>query len=266
MKLILIINYKGYPRHVVKQDGDFFVLAYLVRKCLLLALPNNQIKKMDNKDLTSCPNCGQSLKGGLLSSNALLDQWRVDLIKEYSFSAKDAYCSKCGKDQYLEAKDKLTQERKQLNSAIEKLIVEIPIVSIHSPLNWIYDVKGLVTGQSTTGTGVFSEFKSSFTDFFGAQSDSYNSKLRGGEDLCKIQLRAQALSMGANAIVAVDIDYSEVGGDKGMLMVCMTGTAISLKNHEILGAKYVEAIKELEKQSQRLGYLSKYVIPSYDNF
>jgi uncharacterized protein YbjQ (UPF0145 family) len=48
-------------------------------------------------------------------------------------------------------------------------------------------------------------------------------------------LRKETLELGGNAVLATDIDYAEVGGDKGMLIVCMTGTAVLLKNPEVLG-------------------------------
>ncbi len=64
--------------------------------------------------------------------------------------------------------------------------------------------------------------------------------------------------MGGNAIVATDIDYSEVGGMKGMLMVCMTGTAIRLKNPEVLGYDNLEKIKEVIKLYKRIERLNQF--------
>ena len=113
----------------------------------------------------------------------------------------------------------------------------------------------MVTGQSTTGTGVVSEFTSSFTDLFGAQSGRYNKKLKAGEEMCFAQLRKQAIDIGGNAVIATDIDYSEVGGDKGMLMVCMAGTAIKLRNLSVLGKERELKIGELNKFNDRLKIL-----------
>jgi len=93
---------------------------------------------------------------------------------------------------------------------------------------------GIVTAQSTTGTGIWSDFTSFFTDTFGAQSTVYNEKIAAGERLCTETVRMKALNVNANAILGADIDYAEVGGDKAMLMVCMTGTAVRLKDPSIL--------------------------------
>jgi uncharacterized protein YbjQ (UPF0145 family) len=131
-----------------------------------------------------------------------------------------------------------------INEELEKALAVIPIVSLQAPVGWNYGVRGLVTAQSVTGTGWFSDFTSAFTDAFGAQSKVYNQKIKEGENICKRSLRLQALALGGNAILATDVDYAEVGGDKAMLMVCMTGTAVSLENKNILG---VDATKNYDK-------------------
>lgn len=116
----------------------------------------------------------------------------------------------------------------------------------------------MVTGQSTTGTGVISEFTSSFTDFFGAQSGRYNQKLKAGENMCFNQLRLQTLDLSGNAVIATDIDYSEIGGGKGMLMVCMAGTAIQLTNVDILEIETAEIIEKLSYANRRIKELQKF--------
>ena len=116
----------------------------------------------------------------------------------------------------------------------------------------------MVTGQSTTGTGVIAELTSSFSDLFGVQSGRFNKKLKGGEDICFAQLRKQTLDLDGNAVIATDIDYSEVGGDKGMFMVCMGGTAIKLKNTNILGQERANKIIELIQLNERIKILYSY--------
>ncbi|MEZ4840244.1 MAG: heavy metal-binding domain-containing protein [Flavobacteriaceae bacterium] len=57
----------------------------------------------------------------------------------------------------------------------------------------------------------------------------HNEKLQLGEENCFLQLVVKALNLGGNAIIATDIDYSEVGNSKGLLMICASGTAICPK-------------------------------------
>src|SRR5690606_18073590 len=96
---------------------------------------------------------------------------------------------------------------------------------------------------------------SSITDFFGAQSGAYNRKILHGEELCQVQLRLKCLEAGGNAIVGADIDYDEVGGKEGMLMVCMTGTAVRLKNLDVLNGKKSARLSELEHVIKKKSYL-----------
>lgn len=208
-------------------------------------------------EFTECPNCGTKLKGGLFSYNELLTENKIKIINEYYPKKSIAYCGKCGDGLYKEYQAKVIEERNKLNSEIQSLLEAVPVVSIHSPQNWEYEILGMVTGQSTTGTGVISEFTSSLTDLLGMQSGRYNKKIKAGEDMCFAQLRRQALDLEGNAVIGTDIDYSEVGGDKGMLLVCMAGTAIKIKNTTVLGKERTTEIEYLAKIYKRLKVLNR---------
>jgi hypothetical protein len=65
-------------------------------------------------------------------------------------------------------------------------------------------------------------------------------------------------------LIATDIDYSELGSFKGMIMVCMSGTAVKLNNLEILGDERTEHIQELVKLNNRFRYLSEYHVYEED--
>ena len=211
-------------------------------------------------ELTNCPNCSIKLKTGILSNTSLLSDEKTNIINEYHDKKSIAYCTKCGTGLYNKYESQLLEERKSTSQLIQKLIDAVPVISTHLPLNWDYDILSMVTGQSTTGTGVISELTSSFTDLFGVQSGRYNSKLKNGEDICFAQLRKKALDLGGNAVIATDIDYSEVGVAKGMLMVCMGGTAIKLKNITILGQERADKIKELSILNERMKVLNTFKI------
>lgn len=172
-------------------------------------------------------------------------------------------CDACGKDLFDEASPKLQQERRALRSKFAKKIATVPILSLHSPAGWDYRALGIVTAQSTTGTGLFSDIASAWTDAFGMQSGTYNRKIRAGEDLCKRSLRLAALELGGNAIVAADVDYAEVGGSAAMLMVCMTGTAIDLHNPDILGLGHREDLAELAEMHARLTKLDQFDLEDF---
>ncbi|TCN87877.1 uncharacterized protein YbjQ (UPF0145 family) [Shewanella fodinae] len=192
------------------------------------------------------------------SSVPLVSKEQTRVINEYRDTKLDAYCNECGSNLYRHSCYRMSREINKLTEKMQELINAIPVVSTHSPLNWDYNILDMVTGQSTTGTGVISEFTSSFTDLFGAQSKRHNQKLKAGEDMCFAQLRRQVMQLGGHAVIATDIDYSELGAGKGMIMVCMAGTAVKLNNLDILGEERVKQIAELFEVDKQLSYLQTF--------
>ena len=76
------------------------------------------------------------------------------------------------------------------------------------------------------GMNLFKDFFAGVRDIFGGRSKASQKVLRDARQTCLTELRREALIVGANAIVAVDLDYSEISGDgKSMLFLVTTGTA-----------------------------------------
>ena len=206
-------------------------------------------------EYSECPNCGAKMKSGLFN-NPISKETDSIVIREFTENISPAHCSKCVNSLLAKAITNGQLEFSEVQLAFEKLILSIPILSIHHPLGWDYQSVGIVTGQTVTGTGVLSELSSSFSDFFGTQSGAFTSKLSKGELLCMNQMRIKAVHLDCNAIIGADIDYSEVGSLKGMLMVCMTGTAVKLKNPSEMGYDD-KAFTKIHSLSQRLDYIQE---------
>lgn len=215
---------------------------------------------MTTEQIVACPNCGAKIKDGVFGTVKLLTDKELQLVREFLPEAKaENYCNKCGSDHRFNANNEAKNEKTRTEAKLEKLIDSIPVVSAQNPIHWDYEIVAMVTGQSTTGTGVFSEFSSSFTDFFGTQSKAYNKKIKSGEDLCFTQLRIQAMDLGANAVISTDIDYAEVGGEKGMLLVCMAGTAVRLKDTTVIGLERSKNLDEAIALNDRIKYLASVI-------
>jgi len=53
--------------------------------------------------------------------------------------------------------------------------------------------------------------------------------LRDARVACLDELRREAEEVGANAVIGIDLDYSEIsGGGKSMLFLVATGTAVKV--------------------------------------
>jgi len=87
---------------------------------------------------------------------------------------------------------------------------------------------GLVSGEAILGANIFKDFFSGIRDIVGGRSAAYEKELRKAKELALEEMKSQAQSLGANAILAVDLDYETIGSGSGtsMLMVSASGTAI----------------------------------------
>ena len=86
---------------------------------------------------------------------------------------------------------------------------------------------GIVSGETIIGANVFRDFFASIRDVVGGRSGSYEEVLREAKDTALREMQEQALLLGANAVIGVDLDYETVGGSGSMLMVTCSGTAVS---------------------------------------
>lgn len=209
-----------------------------------------------------CANCGAEIKLGILASNQRLNHGQIAVINLANGSDLSAACTKCGGEIFRDAKVRLQRETTNLQQDLRAALQRIPILSLHQPMGWSYEPIGIVTAQTVTGTGLFSDVASAFTDLFGTQSGAYNAKLRDGENLCKDQLRGQAIELGGNAVLAVDVDYAEVGGQRAMLMVCMTGTVVRITALEPPDQDYLDLAADSHRKAKRVRNIERALIAS----
>lgn len=85
---------------------------------------------------------------------------------------------------------------------------------------------GIVSGETIIGANIVRDFFASITDVIGGRSGGYEKVLREAKDIALQEMSEQARRMGANAILAVDIDYETIGNNGSMLMVSASGTAV----------------------------------------
>ena len=90
----------------------------------------------------------------------------------------------------------------------------------------IVEYKGIVFGEVISGVNFLRDLAASFSNFFGGRSGSYEVELIQARQNAIREMEERAISMGANAVVGVDIDYVFLGADNGMLMVTASGTAV----------------------------------------
>lgn len=88
---------------------------------------------------------------------------------------------------------------------------------------------GIVSGDAVMGTNIFRDMFAGIRDIVGGRSGSYEKELRKAKDAALDALADEAQALGADAVIAIDLDYEVIGGDNStMLMVSANGTAVNL--------------------------------------
>jgi uncharacterized protein YbjQ (UPF0145 family) len=93
----------------------------------------------------------------------------------------------------------------------------------------ITSYRGIVTGEAIMGANIFKDVFAGIRDIVGGRSATYERELRRARELAMEEIKTAAAEMGANAVVAIDIDYETVGSNGSMLMVTISGTAVTLQ-------------------------------------
>ena len=79
-------------------------------------------------------------------------------------------------------------------------------------------------------SNVIKDFFAGMTDFFGGRSEASQKVLRDARETCLNELKKEAYELGADGVIGIDLDYSEISGKgKGMLFLVASGTAVKFK-------------------------------------
>ena len=87
---------------------------------------------------------------------------------------------------------------------------------------------GIVTGEVIVGANLFKDLFASVRDIVGGRSGAYESTLRDARKTALDEAAQEALALGADAVIGVDLDYEVLGQGGSMLMVTASGTAVKL--------------------------------------
>ncbi|TGY89767.1 heavy metal-binding domain-containing protein [Marinicauda algicola] len=93
----------------------------------------------------------------------------------------------------------------------------------------ITEYHGVVTGEAILGAHMFRDLFAGIRDLVGGRSGSYEKSLREAREIAFGELEEEARRRGADAVVGVDLDYEVIGEQGSMLMVSVSGTAVSLR-------------------------------------
>ena len=122
------------------------------------------------------------------------------------------FCPKCGE----------TVDEEDLTGF---MIVTTPTV----PGYRITKVFGVVTGLTPRTRGILGKFVAGFESMFGGEVTAFTSELEKARLDAIRRVRSKALNLGANAVVGLDLETSDLGLQLGVIVISATGTAVVIE-------------------------------------
>ena len=158
-----------------------------------------KLKELDSKPWKNLSDEEKTLRNNILS---VLDNPNAEIVKDDT-------------------------EQRKLNEAIDN----IKITTTNNLPNYeIEETLDVITSECVFGMNVFRDFFAGMTDFFGGRSEASQKVLRDARNTCLYELKKEAYEMEGDAIIGIDLDYSEISGKgKGMLFLVASGTVVKLK-------------------------------------
>ena len=98
------------------------------------------------------------------------------------------------------------------------------------PNKEIKEVVAIGSAEVAVGMNIFKDMFSAVRDVVGGRAGAVQNTLRDVRGQALDELRQEASRVGADAVVGVDLDYSEFsGGGRSMLFIVANGTAVKLR-------------------------------------
>ena len=126
------------------------------------------------------------------------------------------------------SREKAKREQEQARQKQAKEIAATLIVTTTHKIDGHYVKKyiGIETVEHVIGTGIFSEVVADVSDVFGARAGVYETKLQKAKTEAMDRLKFVAAMKGANAVIGIDIDYTEFTGNR--IGVIINGTIVQI--------------------------------------
>jgi uncharacterized protein YbjQ (UPF0145 family) len=90
-------------------------------------------------------------------------------------------------------------------------------------------VLGVVTGLTPRTRGVLGQFLGGIQSMFGGEVTAFTEELEKARVEAMARVQTKALNMGANGIVGLDLETSDLGHEAPIVVISATGTAVIIE-------------------------------------
>lgn len=151
------------------------------------------------------------------------------------------YCDECQKkadadDADREIRQKQARADREIQqkqaeaeqAALSEAIEAILLTTETAPNLPITERIEIVTAECAFGMNIFKDLFAGVRDIVGGRSEAVQKTLRDSRRTALYELKKEAHRVGANAVVGVDLDYVELSGAGGMVLLVASGTAVRI--------------------------------------
>jgi uncharacterized protein YbjQ (UPF0145 family) len=114
---------------------------------------------------------------------------------------------------------------------IDRKAIQVILTTAHSLEGFrVIETLEVISAECVFGMNLFLDMFVGLTDVFGGRSQTSQQVLREARRTCLSELKREAAGIGANAVIAIEMNYSEFSGKgKSMLFLVATGTAVKVE-------------------------------------
>jgi uncharacterized protein YbjQ (UPF0145 family) len=95
-----------------------------------------------------------------------------------------------------------------------------------------YNIKkilGVVTGLTPRTRGVLGQVIGGIQSMFGGEVSAFTEELEKARIEAMARVRTKAMNMGANAVIGLDLETSDLGQEAPIIVISATGTAVIIE-------------------------------------
>lgn len=150
-----------------------------------------------------------------------------------------AECKKCGKKLGLLERSSglceacLVASMNEYRSSSVQLDAEVSKILITTEMQPDINIKEritIITAECAYGMNVFKDLFAGIRNIVGGRSEAVQKTMRDARETVLYELKKEAHAVGANAVVGVDLDYTQIGdGGWGMVLLVASGTAVRIE-------------------------------------
>jgi len=142
----------------------------------------------------------------------------------------DGLCTVCSMGvQGREIFEEVTQKHSvssRLNSEIESILLT---TETHPQGLKIIQRIEIVTAECAFGMNIFKDLFAGVRDIVGGRSEAVQKTMRDTRRTALYELKREAHAVGANAVIGVDLDYTELSFGGNMVLLVASGTAVRIE-------------------------------------